>query len=127
MSKPYEILDAIVTKLLSHDADYITAVGTTDGWRWRKWKSGRTEAWKTYQGTAAACSSWGNIYYRDISVAIGSGIFSGYPSCAVTSFGNQHWVVSASANSSTNINIRLGAVNSASEYKPFLNLYLWEY
>lgn len=43
--------------------DYIVAQGTTDGWIWRKWKSGIGECWKTITHSTTVNNAWGSGLY----------------------------------------------------------------
>lgn len=48
-------------------ADYVIEEGTTNGWTWRKWASGVSEAWGHYDVVAADCSTAaGAMFVTDI-------------------------------------------------------------
>ena len=58
----------LIAKLLDAvKVDYIVEEGTTSNWRYRKWNSGKIEA-------------WGYQYYSSISINIASPVFGGYRS-----------------------------------------------
>lgn len=84
-------LKALLTKVLvmlkNHNVDYITAQGSSGNWRYRKWKSGKIEAWGTWSGSIA-CTTASQPYggYRSASItsaSIPSGIFTTTPKYVV--------------------------------------------
>lgn len=90
------------------DADYVTAVGTSGSWTYRKWNSGKIEAWCGYTFASAASTAWTSpIRYWDKSINIPSGIFSTAPRLIVSSQSNQYWVGGASASSATAGTVRV--------------------
>ena len=98
-------------------ADFVTSEGATSGWYYRKWKSGRVEAWGTVSPSASSGTSWGNsIRYYDVSVTIPSGIFSTAPIRAyATMASNQWWVVSVTSLTKTGCTVRLAKPTSSSQ------------
>ena len=46
--------------------DYVTAQGTSGGWYWQKWNSGKAACWRTLAATAPATKTWGGVYYSVI-------------------------------------------------------------
>lgn len=46
--------------------DYVIATGATNGWRWRKWKSGLAECWKRLTVTIDPFVFGNGIYYADM-------------------------------------------------------------
>jgi hypothetical protein len=61
-------------------ADYVTEYGSSSSWFYRKWNSGKVEAWTTYTPASQTPSVWvPPIYYKDITVSIPSGLFSSAP------------------------------------------------
>lgn len=60
-------------------ADYVTEYGSNNGWNFRRWNSGRIEAWAYVSATSAAGSAWGTLYYRDIPITFPSGLFENPP------------------------------------------------
>ena len=113
-----------VKKLLSHilDAlkvDYITAEGTSGNWKYRKWKSGKIEAWgyQTYSSIAINLSSGAYGGYRSdvINMAIPSGIFSRTPDYAFVQKKSSQGgsIYFAGANSATNIQMMFGGCTSS--------------
>ena len=60
-----EETDALLTKKLDGDTvvDYVVEQSTTSLWKWRKWKSGRKECWKTGTITGTITNNAGGFYY----------------------------------------------------------------
>lgn len=57
--------DELLAKKLSttNVADYVTEQGSTSGWKWRKWKSGRKECWKSGEFTTSINVNAGGFYH----------------------------------------------------------------
>lgn len=81
-------------------ADFVTAQGSTTGgtgntsWRYRKWKSGRIEAWAEISlgKVSPVSTAWSApIYYIDKTITIPSGIFSAEPSNIFIMGGGSQW------------------------------------
>lgn len=102
----------------------IESSGTSSSWQYRNWRDGRVEAWSSYTGSATATTVWASpIRYKDITIAIPSGIFSSAPTKVfATSSNSQAWVVDANATSATSISVRLATVSSGN-ITPSINLY----
>ena len=97
------------------DADYVTDAGTSGSWTYRKWNSGKVEAWCGYSFASAASTVWASpIRYWDKTISIPSGIFSTTPRLIVSSQSNQYWVGGASASSATAGTARVLTVASGS-------------
>ena len=98
--------------------------GTSGSWKYRKWSSGKIEAWCSDLELASATpSTWVSpVRYTDTTITIPSGIFSSAPSVQVTSTDNQWGVFSAKASSATSISTRfITCATSAST--PNVNVY----
>ena len=61
--------------------DYVTEQGTSGSWNYRKWSSGKVEAWYTGSMSFGATTKATNVYYADGTLAIPSGIFASAPTC----------------------------------------------
>lgn len=59
--------------------DYVTAVGTTSSWNYRKWNSGKIEAWYRGNVSCSAATAVNNVYRSSYSLTIPSGIFDAAP------------------------------------------------
>ena len=106
----------LLTKILTAlKVDYIVEQGIDSGWKYRKWNSGKVEAWYSYVGGSANYAVWVSpVRYRDITITIPSGIFTEKPSVVVaTSDSNQLWVALCAATSETSISARFATVASA--------------
>ena len=108
--------------------DFVTESGTSSSWYYRKWVSGKVEAWRTYNAGSQTPSQWvaGSWYYKDIDIAIPSGIFSSAPNHTVaTNNGSdyQYMVHVARATSATNIRVRVCKPNSGGA-TPVIALYV---
>ena len=94
--------------------DYVKEFGTKGVWSYRKWNSGKTEAWCTYSFASASWTVWTSpIRYMDKTINIPDGIFSDTPNVTVTSASNQYWVVGCTATASTTASLRLATVASS--------------
>lgn len=105
--------------------DYIIEEGTQSSWEYRKWNSGKVEAWREITNSASAGSVWVSpLYYRDLTVSIPSGLFSSAPDVKATSTTNQWWVSYANATSATRLTYRLVKPVSSSQASG-VSLYLY--
>lgn len=64
---------------LSAIADYVIEQGVTDGWTWRKWNSGKSEAWAMKKYDFTSTSSTAAPYVYGTSIAVPSGLFNDLP------------------------------------------------
>lgn len=105
-------------------ADHVTSYGTSDVWTYRKWASGRIEAWCAYSGSATSTTVWASpIRYKDLTITIPSGIFSASPGKVyATSANNQVWVISAAGASTTSISVRIATL-STGNITPNIKIY----
>lgn len=88
--------------------DYVVSESASNGWYWRKWNSGKVEAWGNKGLSAVAGTAWGSLYYHDGSVDIPSGIFSSAPIRAYATSSNAQWmVVGVTSLTTTRVNLRL--------------------
>lgn len=99
--------------------DYVVSSGsgTASGavWTWRKWKSGKVEAWGDYTASESmSASMWVSpVRYKDLNVSIPSGVFSSSPSIIyASSLSYQLWMVRAIGTSATSINCRYATLTS---------------
>ena len=93
---------AKITARLSEETDYVIENGTKSDWTYRKWKSGKKEAWKRFTVTGSATSTAGSTYRSTFSFSIPSGIFSSTPSCTYLTISNAYNnVISVQGNASS--------------------------
>lgn len=114
-------------KLLSESTvtDYVTAQGTSGAWKYRKWNSGKVEAWAYISFTSTTPAVWASpIRYIDKTFTIPSGIFASAPRMTGSSNSNQYWAVDVSASSSTAGSVRFCTVAS-SALTPYIQIYAW--
>ena len=106
------------------NADRIIEEGSSGNWSWRKWSSGKIEAWcrNGSPGTATPATWIAPIKYNDLTLAIPDGIFTSTPMVIASSGSNQYWVNNVSASSPTNINLRVCTLAS-SQQTYYINLY----
>lgn len=104
-----------VGKAASGIGDYVIDQGTSGTWTWRKWKSGKVEAWGTQSYSSAKSNVWvNNIYYRDLTVSFPSGVFTTAPTYVyVSSLTTQYWA-SVSGATSSSCTVRLCRPNDTS-------------
>ena len=108
-------------------ADYIIEKGTTSSWYYRKWNSGKIEAWRTQNMGSQTPTQWvTGWYYKDVNITIPNTIFSSTPNnVLVTNKGSdyQFMVFSAVPTSATNITVRVVKPNSGAA-TPNLSVYV---
>lgn len=104
-------------KFAQGEADYIVEQGTNGSWKYRKWNSGKIEAWGSQSYGSLVGAEWTSpIYYTDQTVTIPNGIFSSAPTYALaTAIGNQWSVWGTIISSSTAISIRMTKPTSSSQ------------
>ena len=94
--------------------DFVTDEGTSGSWRYRKWNSGKIEAW--FEGTfscAASTTARGALYYSSWSLTIPSAIgFTAAPNTIIGNTGSSNTVI---------------AVNGAASSKTAMSGYVWRY
>lgn len=107
-------------------ADFITEQGTSSSWYYRKWNSGKIEAWTKYDAGSQTPAQWvTGWYYKDITITIPSGIFSATPTHVLaTNSGSdyQFSVFAAVPVSTTSIRIRAVKPNSGAA-NPVFSIY----
>lgn len=112
----------------AEEQDYVIEKGTSGSWAYRKWASGKTEAWRTATVTASTTTQAGSIYRSSGTVDLPSGLFSSAPHLVATmdTTGTNLFQAQATASSATNINVRVWRVNaSTSTYTVDVSLYAW--
>jgi len=110
-------------------ADYVTEQASSGNWRYRKWHSGRVEAWFNDSITMSATTAQGNLYRRSATLAIPSGIFTISPGVIVGSQTSDNTIVSVkgSASSATSIAITDYRTNQlASTQSRAIRVYAWQ-
>lgn len=107
------------------EADYVTAQGTSGAWKYRKWNSGKVEAWAYISFASTTPAVWASpIRYMDKTFTIPSSIFASAPRMTGSSNSSQYWAVDVSASSSTAGSVRFCTVAS-SALAPNIQIYAW--
>lgn len=110
-------------------ADYVIEQDSDGSWRYRKWHSGKIEAWFNDSITMSATTQQGNLYRRSATLAIPSGIFSITPGVIAGSQQSDNTIVSvkASASSPTSIAITDYRTNqNSSTQARAVRIYAWQ-
>lgn len=115
-------------------SDYVTDKGTSGSWAYRKWNSGKVEAWYSGEFSFGATTKATNVYYADGTLAIPSGIFTSTPNCIASSVASSAGAINSAVfallclgSSSTSLTTRAFRVsaNSSSNWKLRGNVYAW--
>lgn len=117
-------LSAVITPV-----DYVIEQAPSGNWRYRKWHSGRVEAWFNNSITMSATTAQGNLYRRSATLAIPSGIFTIAPCVIVGSQTSDNTIVSVkgSASSATSISITDYRTNqNSSTQSRAIRVYAWQ-
>lgn len=120
-------IDEKISSLENGAVDYIIEQGTVQSWRYRKWASGRVEAWKIIALTEGMLGKTATT----VNVNVAEGIFSAAPSFIQATFGtgtdncNMGLCTLASAVSgNTAKNISIIAYNAhTGTFYPHINIY----
>lgn len=115
-------------------ADFVIETGESDGWTYRKWKSGRAECWKTVEVKTPIAQAWGAMYVgttkmsrqtypfnfanKPVEVAT---LQNGYYATWLYAMGNGDGVNGASASAIYNV-CRPTAVSTTETF--YINLYV---
>ena len=114
--------------------DYVTSKGSSGDWTYRKWNSGRVEAWYTGLFSFGATTKATNSYYADGTLAIPNGIFTSTPNCIASSVASSAGAINSAVfsllclgASSTQLTTRAFRVsaNSSSNWQLRGNVYAW--
>ncbi len=97
-------------------SDYVTSEGSSGDWKYRKWNSGKIEAWFGKSITAGATTAAGNVYRSDFTQSIPSEIFTEAPRVFTSIDGNASTVfgINGYATSATSITGRIFRTGSSS-------------
>ena len=99
--------------------DFVVEQGTSGSWAYRKWKSGRAEAWITSElSFSATPSSLMGGYYANTSIGFPGEVFNHSPNCiAMGRVGTGLGFASAYSSSNTSVSITVfGNQNSTTSY-----------
>jgi phage minor structural protein len=110
--------------------DYVTDIGTDSPWTYRKWNSGRIEAWRTGTVSVGSNTASGQLYRGDFTASIPAGIFTATPGfCIANIRDTTSTVVSVqcSATSTTRISGRAYRTGSSSGYNLAVGIYVAQF
>lgn len=122
-------LKAILDEILPSCAvDYVVEQGTNSGWYYRKWNSGRSEAWCAYSVGSVAITisspAYGGYRSDEMTATIPSGIFNTTP----TVIGQKHtsqggWIANCYGKSATQVGFFYGSGSSLTITYQYIALY----
>lgn len=112
-------LKRLIAKMLTRTNElskaYVVEEGTSGVWTYKKWSTGRCEAFANLTGAAAEGSAWGTyLYYIDRTFSVPNGLFASVTHRLVTSNHSQ-WTAYACWGSATSLTIRLTKPNKNSQ------------
>lgn len=107
--------------------DAVIAQGETGSWTWRKWDSGKVEAWRNITVNCSATATQGSMHRSTWSTTIGAGIFDEAPHTIVSIDQVPITIVGVDANatSATAISGCAFRTTSSSGFTAGLSLYCW--
>lgn len=108
--------------------DYVNEQGVSGFWKYRKWKSGKVEAWFNGTVSCSSTTATGSVYRSTFTLAIPSGIFTATPSTCIIQFKQTTtapFSIFGEPSSTTNINGRcFRSTASTSSYSITVSAYL---
>lgn len=112
-------------------ADWVTEQGTNGEWKYRKWHSGKIEAWTRWNVGTVACTTASPAYggYRStgLTFAIPSGIFTVAPCIVgIKSQSQGGWLANIAATSLSQITAFFGSGGSATFTNQTIDIYAWQ-
>lgn len=112
-------------------ADWVIEQGTDGSWKYRKWKSGKIEAWTRWNvGTVAvttASPAYGGYRSAGLTLAIPSGIFTSAPfAVGIKSYSQGGWLANIMASSATSIGAFIGSAASTTFTGQTIDIYAWQ-
>ena len=126
-----KLLTKILQKLKAHDVDYITEQGANGSWKYRKWHSGKVEAWARWSvGTVPVTTAslpYGGYRSGALTFTIPSGIFTATPHAVGTkTYSQGGWLTHLQATSTTSITAYIGCGTSATLTSQTIDVYAWQ-
>ena len=121
-------VETFVSSLDAHGinlGDYVIEQGTSSNWTYRKWNSGLYECWKfAYGKSSQAFTQWGSLYYADINGPDFPTTFTGTPTCIITPYGSQAYIIGCYGITTTSLGkIRFGH-NNTETVAAYANIYV---
>ena len=125
--------DVLIDDIISYlgDADHVIENGTSGNWKYRKWQSGKIEAWYAGDITGSRTTSSGSLHYCTFSTSIPNVIgFTSKPNIVAFEDYNAATVCGmvATANSTaTTVSGKIWRVTSStSTTTVYLRIYAWQ-
>ena len=112
-------------------ADWVTEQGTNGAWKYRKWYSGKVEAWYHWSlgdvDITTASPSYGGYRSLEITTTIPSGIFTAAPFVvAAKTYSQGGWLANIQGKSATQIGVLYGSGASATIHNQTIDVYAWQ-
>ena len=98
-------IEQLIDEIQTLKTDYVVAQGTSGDWSYRKWNSGKIEAWASHAFGSQTGTSWASQWYKDMTYSLPSGLFSAAP-MVIASSGNASWAVYGASASTSSISLR---------------------
>ena len=128
LSEALGISDSNNTSSTTKPDDFIVAHGTDGDWEYRKWDSGKVEAWYSGSVTCSSTTAAGSVYRSTFTLAIPSGLFSATPTKVILQLSQTTtapFSLFGEASSTTNINGRcFRATSTTSTYNMTITAYV---
>lgn len=108
----------LIAKMLgwiAQHADFVVEQGTSGDWTYRKWNSGKAEAWGKYNTSSTKTGlQWvTNLYYSDEPISFPNGVFVAGPIVTVFSNNSQWTAYAMWSVSSSGLTVRFTKPNSS--------------
>ena len=132
--KLFTILRNMITKAKAYTdtkfglmADYIVEQNTSGDWTYRKWNSGKSEAWYFNSVTLSLQTAWGSLYFSgsNSNFSIPNSVFNSTPTVVATVGNNSHMMgMSLTTNTNaSNVNGYIWASRSEANLSIMVRLY----
>lgn len=126
-----KLVSILKTKFQEKGADWVTEQGTSGSWSYRKWNSGKIEAWTRWNvGTVAittATATFGGYRSGEQTLTIPSGIFTSVPfTVGIKTYSMGGWLVNIRGTSATSISAYYGAGASTTIQDQTIDIYAWQ-
>ena len=126
-----KLVSILKTKFQEKSADWVVEQGTSGSWSYRKWHSGKIEAWTRWSvGTVAittASPAYGGYRSGELSTTIPSGIFTSVPrAVGIKTYSQGGWLSHLRASSATSITAYMGCAQSMTITGQTIDIYAWQ-
>ena len=126
-----KLVSILKTKFQEKSADWVVEQGTKGSWSYRKWYSGKIEAWTRWNvGTVAittASPPYGGYRSGELATTIPSGIFTSAPrAVGIKTYSQGGWLTLLRASSATSISAYMGCAQSMTITNQTIDIYAWQ-